>query len=139
MSATATHTIAETLKNIVATSFPAVGFVTGGSPEQAASGKSLPAGIRPPCVLVMAGDGVWTDSTLTRRQSFHLVLIDLLKGSGDARTVAAWTQFDTLQALFPPEGTQSNGIVFLPDSFRLLECSDARAVACLTVTAVSPA
>jgi len=136
---TTTQTIAETLKSIVAASFPAVGFVTGGSPEQAAAGKSLPAGIRPPCVLVMAGDGAWMDSTLTRRQHFHLVLIDLLKGDGDSRAAAAWAQFDALQNLFPPDGTQSGGIVFLPESFRLLECSDARAAACLTVTAVSPA
>ena len=136
---TATQTIAETLKSIVAASFPAVGFVTGGSPEQAVAGKSLPAGIRPPCVLVMAGDGAWTDSMLSRRQHFHLVLIDLLKGDGDARAAAAWAQFDALQNLFPPDGTQSGGIVFLPESFRLLECSDARAAACLTVTAVSPA
>lgn len=136
---TATQTIAQTLKNLVAASFPAVGFVTGGSPEQAAAGKSLPAGIRPPCVLVMSGDGAWTDSTLTRRQHFHLVLIDLLKGDGDARAAAAWAQFDALQNLFPPDGMQSGGIVFLPESFRLLECSDARAAACLTVRAVSPA
>ena len=136
---TATQTIAENLKNLVAASFPAVGFVTGGLPEQAAAGKSLPAGLRPPCVLVMAGDGAWTDSMLSRRQHFHLVLIDLLKGDGDARAAAAWAQFDALQNLFPPDGTQSGGIVFLPESFRLLECSDARAAACLTVTAVSPA
>ena len=136
---TATQTIAETLKSIVAASFPAVGFVTGSSPEQAAAGKSLPAGLRPPCVLVMAGDGSWTDSTLTRRQLFHLVLIDQLKGDGDARAAAAWAQFDALQALFPPEGMQSGGIVFLPESFRLLECSDARAAACLTVTVIAPA
>lgn len=136
---TATQTIAETLKSIVAASFPAVGFVTGSSPEQAAAGKSLPAGLRPPCVLVMAGDGSWTDSTLTRRQLFHLVLIDQLKGDGDARAAAAWAQFDALQNLFPPEGMQSGGIVFLPESFRLLECSDARAAACLTVTVIAPA
>lgn len=138
---TATQTIAETLKSIVAASFPAVGFVTGSSPEQAAAGKSLPAGLRPPCVLVMAGDGSWTDSTLTRRQHFHLVLIDLLKGDGDARATAAWARFDALQEMFPPEGlqSQSGSMIFLPESFRLLECSDARAAACLTVTVIAPA
>ena len=136
---TATLTVANTLKSIVAASFPAVGFVTGGTPEQAAAGKSLPGGIRPPCVLILAGDGTNTDSTLTRRQRFHLVLVDVLKGSGDARATAAWTQYDTLQALFPPEGVQSGDIVFLPESFRLLECSDARAAACLTLTASVPA
>ena len=135
----ATKTIAETLKSIVSASFPAVECVTGGSPERATAGKSLPAGLRPPCVLIMAGDGVWTDSTLTKRQRFHLVLVDRMKGTGEARTDAAWAQFDALQALFPPEGTQSGGIVFLPESFRLLECSDSRAAACLTVTASSPA
>lgn len=135
----ATKTIADTLKNIVATSFSSVECVTGGSPERAAAGKSLPSGLRPPCVLIMAGDGIWTDDTLTKRQKFHLVLIDLLKGTGRARTDAAWTQFDALQALFPPDGVQSGGIVFLPESFRLLECSDARAAACLTVSASSPA
>jgi len=135
----ATKTIADTLKNIVAASFSAVECVTGSSPERVAAGKSLPAGLRPPCVLIMAGDGVWTDGTLTKRQKFHLVLIDLLKGTGNARTDAAWTRFDALQALFPPEGVQSGGIVFLPESFRLLECSDARSAACLTVSASSPA
>jgi len=136
---TDTQVNAATLKNIVAASFPSVGFVTGGSPEQVAAGRSLPSGVRPPCVLIMAGDGVWMDGTLTRRQRFHLVLIDLLKGTGDARATAAWTQFDALQALFPPDGTLSNGILFIPESFRLLECSDARAAACLTVAAHSPA
>ena len=136
---TATLTVANTLKSLVSATFSSVGFVTGGTPEQAAAGKSLPGGIKPPCVLILAGDGVCTDSTLTRRQQFHLVLIDVLKGTGDARTTAAWTQFDALQALFPPEGTQSGDIVFLPESFRLLECSDARAAACLTLTASVPA
>ena len=136
---TTTQTIATTLKSIVSSSFSSVGFVTGGSMEQAAAGKSLPSGLKPPCVLIMAGGGAWTDSMLTRRQQFHLVLIDVMKESGDARASAAWTQFDALQTLFPPEGTQSGGIVFLPESFRLLECSDARAAACLTVTAASPA
>ena len=135
----ATRTIADTLKSIVSASFSSVECVTGGSPERAAAGKSLPADLRPPCVLIMAGDGIWTDGTLTKRQRFHLLLIDLLKGTRSARTDAAWTQFDALQALFPPEGVQSDGIVFLPESFRLLECSDARAAACLTVSASSPA
>lgn len=134
-----TQTIATTLKNIVAASFASVGFVTGGSPEEVAAGKSLPCGIRPPCVLIMAGGGIWTDGTLTKRQHFHLILIDLLKGSDDARAESVWAQFDSLQALFPPEGTQSDGIVFIPELFRALECSDARAAACLTLTAMSPA
>ena len=136
---TATLTVANTLKSLVATSFPSVGFATGGTPEQAAAGKSLPGGLKPPCVLILAGDGICTDSTLTRRQRFHLVLIDVLKGTGDARAIAAWTQADALQALFPPEGTQSGDIVFIPESFRLMECSDARAAACLTLTASAPA
>jgi len=136
---TATLTVANTLKSLVAASFPAVGFMTGGTPEQAAAGKSLPGGIRPPCVLILAGDGTSTDSTLTRCQRFHLVLIDVLKGSGDARAAAAWAQYDALQALFPPEGVQSGDIVFFPESFRLLECPDARGAACLTLTASVPA
>ena len=136
---TTTSTVANTLKTIVSASFSAVGLMTGGTPEHAAAGKSLPGGIRPPCVLILAGDGNSTDSTLTRRQLFHLVLIDVLKGSGDARATGAWAQFDALQALFPPEGLQSGEIVFIPESFRLLECSDARAAACLTLTATTPA
>ena len=135
---TATLTIANTLKNLVSTEFPAVGFVTSGTPETAIQGKSLPAGLRPPCVLILAGDGLFTDSTLTRRQQFHLILIDLLAGSGDARTAAALRRFDTLQAMFPAEGLQSGDIVFIPESFRLLDCPDARAAACLTVAALAP-
>ena len=46
--------------------------------------------------------------------------------------------FDTLQELFPSEGLQSGDIVFIPESFRLLDCPDARAAACLTVAALSP-
>ena len=135
---TATLTIANTLKNLVSTEFPAVGFVTAGTPESAVQGKSLPAGLRPPCVLILAGDGLFTDSTLTRRQQFHLILIDLLAGSGDARTAAALGRFDALQAMFPAEGLQSGDIVFIPESFRLLDCPDARAAACLTVVALAP-
>ena len=93
----------------------------------------------PPCVLILAGDGAVEDSTLTRRQRFQLVLIDLLKGRGDARAVSAWTQFDALQALFPQDGVEVGGTVFLPESFRVLECADNRAAACLTVAAVTPA
>jgi len=133
-----TLALANTLKDLVSASFPSAGFVTGGTPEQAAAGKSLPHGLRPPCLLILAGDGVSADSTLTRRQRFHLVLIDVLKGSGDARTASAWTRFDTLQALFPQEGTCSGEIVFIPESFRLLECSDARAAICLTLIAATP-
>ena len=135
---TATLTIANTLKNLVSAEFSAVGFVTSGTPETAIQGKSLPAGLRPPCVLILAGDGLFTDSTLTRRQQFHLILIDLLAGSGDARTTAALGRFDTLQAMFPAEGLQSGDIVFIPESFRLLDCPDARAAACLTVVALAP-
>ena len=135
---TATLTIANTLKNLVSAEFPAVGFVTGGTPETAVQGKSLPAGLRPPCVLILAGDGLFTDSTLTRRQQFHLILIDLLAGSGDTRTAAALGRFDALQAMFPAEGLQSGDIVFIPESFRLLDCPDARAAACLTVAALAP-
>jgi hypothetical protein len=135
---TATLTIANTLKNLVAASFPAVGFVTAGTPETAVQGKFLPAGLRPPCVLILAGDGNFTDSTLTRRQQFHLILIDLLSGSGDARTAAALGRFDTLQEMFPADGLQSEDIVFIPESFRLLDCPDARAAACLTVAATIP-
>ena len=135
---TATLTVANTLKAIVAETFPAVGFVTAGTPETAVQGRSLPAGLRPPCVLILAGDGIYTDSTLTRRQRFHLILIDLMAGSNDARTVAALGRFDTLQELFPSEGLQSGDIVFIPESFHLLDCPDARAAACLTVAALSP-
>ena len=135
---TATLTIANTLKKLVSAEFPAVGFVTAGTPETAVQGKSLPAGLRPPCVLILAGDGLFTDSTLTRRQQFHLILIDLLAGSGDARTAAALGRFDALQAMFPAEGLQSWDIVFIPESFRLLDCPDARAAACLTVVALAP-
>jgi hypothetical protein len=134
----ATLTIANALKDLVASTFPASGFVTAGTPETAVQGKSLPAGLRPPCVLILAGDGLFTDSTLTRRQLFHLILIDLLAGSGDARTTAALGRFDALQSLFPAEGVQSGNIVFIPESFRLLDCPDARAAACLTVAALAP-
>jgi hypothetical protein len=134
----ATLTVANTLKDLVETSFPAVGFVTAATPETAVQAKNLPAALRPPCVLILAGDGIYTDSTLTRRQQFHLILIDLLASSDDARTSAALGRFDTLQELFPPEGLQSGGIVFLPETFRLLDCPDARAAACLTVAALSP-
>ena len=135
----ATLTVANALKDLVATSFPAVGFVTAASPETAIQAKALPAGLRPPCVLILAGDGIYEDSTLTRRQQFHLILIDLLAGSDDARTAAALGRFDALQELFPAEGLQSGDIVFIPESFRLLDCPDARAAACLTVAALSPA
>ena len=134
----ATLTVANELKAIVSEKFPAVGFVTAGTPETAVQGRSLPAGLRPPCVLILAGDGVYTDSTLTRRQQFHLILIDVLAGNNDARTAAALGRFDTLQGLFPPEGLQSGDIVFIPESFRLLDCPDARAAACLTIAALSP-
>lgn len=134
----ATLTVANELKAIVSETFPAVGFVTAGTPETAVQGRSLPAGLRPPCVLILAGDGVYTDSTLTRRQQFHLILIDVLAGNNDARTAAALGRFDTLQGLFPPEGLQSGDIAFIPESFRLLDCPDARAAACLTIAALSP-
>ena len=134
----ATLTVANELKAIVSETFPAVGFVTAGTPETAVQGRSLPAGLRPPCVLILAGDGVYTDSTLTRRQQFHLILIDVLAGNNDARTAAALGRFDTLQGLVPPEGLQSGDIVFIPESFRLLDCPDARAAACLTIAALSP-
>lgn len=135
---TATLTVANSLKTLVSGTFPAVGFVTAATPETAIQAKSLPAGLRSPCVLILAGDGVNTDSTLTRRQQFHLILIDLLAGSDDARTAAALGRFDTLQGLFPAGGLQSGDIVFIPESFRLLDCPDARAAACLTVVALSP-
>ena len=135
---TAMTTIANTLKTIVAQSFDAVGYVTGETPEQVALGKRLPAGTRPPCVLILPGEGFCTDSTLTRRRQFHLVLIDRLNGAGDARATALWTKFDTLLALFPAEGRQSGEVVFLPESSRMLECTDGRAAACLTVAAVFP-
>ena len=133
-----TLTVANALKALVSASFPAVGFVTAGTPETAVQARSLPAGLRPPCVLILAGDGVYTDSTLTRRQQFHLILIDVLAGTNDARTAAALGRFDALQALFPSEGIQSGDVVFIPESFRLLDCPDARAAACLTVAALSP-
>ena len=53
----ATLTIANALKALVADAFPAVGFATAGTPELAVQGKSLPAGLRPPCVLILAGEG----------------------------------------------------------------------------------
>ena len=135
---TAMTTVADKLKTIVAGEFASVGFVTGDTPEQIALGKSLPAGTRPPCVLILAGEGFCTDSTLTRRRQFHLVLIDRLNGSGDARATALWTKFDTLLALFPADGTQSGDVVFLPESSRMLECADGRAAACLTVAVIFP-
>ena len=135
---TAVTAIADTLKNIVAEAFSTVVLATGDMPEQVALGKSLPAGTRPPCVLILAGEETCTDSTLTRRRQFHLVLIDRLNGSGDARATALWTKFDALLALFPAEGTQSGEVVFLPESSRMLECTDGRAAACLTVAAVFP-
>ena len=134
----ATHTVANALKTLVSATFPAAGFVTAATPETAVQARSLPAGLRPPCVLILAGDGVYTDSTLTRRQQFHLILIDVLAGTNDARTAAALGRFDALQALFPPEGLSSGDIVFIPESFRLLDCPDARAAACLTIAALSP-
>ena len=134
----ATLTVANALKTLVSASFPAVWFVTAGTPETAVQSRSLPAGLRPPCVLILAGDGVYTDSTLTRRQQFHLILIDVLAGTNDIRTAAALGRFDTLQALFPADGLQSGDVVFIPESFRLLDCPDARAAACLTVAALSP-
>ncbi len=134
----ATLTVANALKSIVADVFPAVGFVTASTPENAVQARSLPAGLRPPCVLVLAGDGVYTDSTLTRRQLFHLILIDVLAGTNDARTAAALGRFDALQELFPAEGVQSGDVAFIPESFRLLDCPDGRAAACLTVAALSP-
>ena len=136
---TAMTTIAESLKDIVSSAFPAVAFMTGDTPEQAALGKSLPSGIRPPCVLIMPGEGFCSDGVLTRRRQFHLVLFDLLETSGDARATAVWTKFDALLDLFPAEGTQSGDVVFLPESTRMLECTDGRAAACLTVAAVFPA
>ena len=134
----ATLTVANALKSIVAASFPAVGFASASTPELAVQGKSLPAGLRPPCVLILAGEGAYTDSTLTRRQQFHLILIALLAGSNDARTAAALGRFDALQELFPADGLQSGDAVFIPESFRLLDCPDARAAACLTLAALSP-
>lgn len=134
----ATLTVANALKGIVSASFPAAGFVAAATPETAVQAKALPAGLRPPCVLILAGDGVYTDSTLTRRQQFHLILIDVLAGTSDARTAAALGRFDALQELFPPDGLQSGDAVFIPESFRLLDCPDARAAACLTVAALSP-
>ena len=135
----ATLTVANTLKSVVSATFPAIGFVTAATPETAVQAKHLPAGLRPPCVLILAGDGVYTDSTLTRRQQFHLILIDVLAGTNDARTAAALGRFDTLQELFPAEGIQSSDIVFIPESFRLLDCPDSRAAACLTIAALTPA
>ena len=137
-SNSSTLTIANALKTLVSASFPAVGLASASTPELAVQGKSLPAGLTPPCVLILAGDGTYTDSTLTRRQQFHLILIDLLAGSDDARTAAALERFDALQELFPPEGTQSDDVVFIPESFRLLDCPDARAAACLTIVAMAP-
>ena len=136
---TAMLDVANLLKNHVAGSFPAVRFVTCGTPEEAVNGKSLPGGIRPPCVLILAGEGAHTDSTLTRGQQFHLILIDSLKGTGDARAAAVWSKFDELRAQFPPDGMQSGEVVFLPESFRMLESADGRAAACLTVAALVPA
>ena len=136
---TAMLDVANLLKNHVAGSFPSVRFVTCGTPEEAVNGKSLPGGIRPPCVLILAGEGAHTDSTLTRRQQFHLILIDSMKGTGDARATAVWSKFDELQALFPASGLQSGEAVFLPESFRMLESADGRAAACLTVAALVPA
>jgi len=135
----ATLTVANALKSLVSATFPAVGFVTAATPETAVQTGSLPAGLRPPCVLILAGDGIYTDSTLTRRQQFHLILIDVLAGTNDARTAAALGRFDTLQELFPAEGIQSSDIVFIPESFRLLDCPDSRAAACLTIAALTPA
>ena len=134
----ATLAIANELKAVLAASFSAVGFASASTPELAVQGKSLPAGLRPPCVLILPGDGLYTDRTLTRRQQFHLILIDLLAGSDDTRTAAALGRFDTLQELFPPDGLRSGDVVFIPESFRLLDCPDARAAACLTVAALSP-
>ena len=136
---TALLDVANLLKNHIAASFPAVRFATCGTPEEAVNGKSLPGGIRPPCVLILAGEGGHTDSTLTRRQQFHLILIDSLKGPGDARAAAVWSKFDELQALFPVDGMQSGEVVFLPESFRMLESADGRAAVCLTVAAMVPA
>ena len=134
----ATLPVANALKTLVSATFPSVGLVTAATPETAVQTKSLPAGLRPPCVLILAGEEACTDRTLTRRRQFHLVLIDRLNGSGDARATALWTKFDTLLALFPAEGTQSGEVVFLPESSRMLECSDGRAAACLTIAAVFP-
>ena len=136
---TATATIAENLKTRVSGTFAATGFAAGITPEQIAAGRSVPPGLMPPCVLILAEDGAVEDGTLTRRQRFQLVLIDKLKGRGDARATSVWTQFDTLQALFPQDGVEVGGTVFLPESFRVLECADNRAAACLTVAAVTPA
>jgi len=135
---TAMTVIADALKDIVSASFDTVGFVTGDTPEQFALGKAMPPGIRPPCVLILPGEGTCTDSTLTRRREFHLVLVDMLKSGGDTRAKAVWTRFDTLLELFPADGVQSGEVVFLPESTRMLECSDGRAAACLTVAAVFP-
>ena len=135
---TATTTIAEKLKARVATVFPATGFAAGVTPEHIAEGRSIPAGLQPPCVLILAGDGAIEDGTLSRRQRFQLVLIDRLKGHGNDRATSVWTQFDLLQAPFPPDGVTVDGILFLPESFRILACTDSRAAACLTVAAVVP-
>ena len=136
---TNTATIAQTLKTHVSSAFAATGFAAGVTPEHIAAGKSIPAGLQPPCVLILAGDGTVEDGTLTRRQRFQLVLIDRLKGRGDDRAASVWTQFDALQALFPQDGVAVDGVVFLPESFRILECTDNRAAACLTVAALAPA
>lgn len=131
--------IADALKSIVSASFSSVGFATGETPESLAQGKSMPAGIVPPCVLILAGAGFRADNTLTRGRLFHLVLIDSLSSSGgDGRATELWAKFDTLLGLFPAGGTQSGEIAFLPVSSRMLECADGRAAACLTVSAVFP-
>ena len=62
----------------------------------------------------------------------------MLAGNSDARTAAALGRFDTLQELFPADGLQSGDAVFIPESFRLLDCPDGRAAACLTIAALSP-
>ena len=131
--------IAEMLKTIVSASFSSVGFATGETPELVAQGKTMPGGIRPPCVLILAGGGFRADSTVTRCRMFHLVLIDVLNASGgEVRAAEVWTKFDALLALFPAEGRQSGEVVFLPETTRMLECTDGRAAACLTVAAVFP-
>ena len=68
---TTTATIAGNLKTRVSGTFAATGFVAGATPEQIAAGRSLPPGLMPPCVLILAGDGAVEDSTLTRRQRFR--------------------------------------------------------------------
>ena len=64
----ATLTVANALKTLVSATFPSVGFVTAASPETAVQTRALPAGLRPPCVLILAGDGVYEGERLEKEQ-----------------------------------------------------------------------